>query len=85
MSKVVKVGSGFIPPFDFVGGVEYPNGHIAYYKEGTFHRVDGPAIIWVGESYSPCYYLEGRRYEPAEYRKYLYKCRLIAWKEALDD
>lgn len=40
----LKLGFYEIPPFDFTGCVEYPNGNKTFYKEGKHHRENGPAI-----------------------------------------
>lgn len=43
---VLKVDVGQKPPSDYTGIVEYSNGTKIWYKEGRFHREDGPAREW---------------------------------------
>jgi len=42
--KTIKVKSYKEIPKNFTGVVEYPNGSKIWYKEGDYHREDGPAV-----------------------------------------
>jgi hypothetical protein len=43
-SKVLKLKNGDSIPQKYTGCVEYGNGDKCWYKEGKWHRLDGPAI-----------------------------------------
>lgn len=41
--KTIVLAEGDLKPYKFTGIVKKP-GYEAYYKEGKFHRLDGPAV-----------------------------------------
>ena len=42
--KTIKIRDFSEIPTDFTGIVEYPNGSKLWYRNGKYHRVDGPAV-----------------------------------------
>jgi hypothetical protein len=42
--ETIKVNTANSIPSKFTGIAEYPNGYKEWYKEGEYHRLDGPAI-----------------------------------------
>ena len=42
--KTIKVNSWKEVPRNYIGIVEYPSGSKIWYKEGDYHREDGPAV-----------------------------------------
>ena len=42
--KVLKLQSWEAPPVDFTGIIEFTSGNKRWYKDGKYHRLDGPAI-----------------------------------------
>jgi hypothetical protein len=44
--KTIKVKSYLDVPNDFIGIAEFSNEDKIWYKEGKYHREDGPAIEW---------------------------------------
>jgi len=48
MTKIIKLEERPGEPFpeNFTGIVQYPSGRKEWYRNGTEHRLDGPAIKW---------------------------------------
>jgi len=44
--KTIKLTVGELPPENFTGIVEWENENKEYYKNGKFHREDGPVVEW---------------------------------------
>jgi len=42
--KIIKINKSNSIPDNFTGIAEYQNGEKRWYKEGKYHRLDGPAI-----------------------------------------
>jgi hypothetical protein len=60
--KTIKVKNRNCIPSNFTGIAEYPNGRKEWYKEGKYHREDGPAVEYQdGTKY---WYLENNLYTP---------------------
>jgi hypothetical protein len=47
----------------FSGIVKWPYGYITYFKNGVYHREDGPAVIWNDINRKFYYYLNGQYIE----------------------
>ncbi len=58
--KTIKVNSWKEVPRNYIGIVEYPSGSKIWYKEGDYHREDGPAVEFLS-GYKE-WYLEDKEY-----------------------
>ena len=58
--KVLKLGSNELPPENYTGIVEWPNGAKSWYLKGQLHREDGPAVEYLNGS--KAWYLNDQRH-----------------------
>jgi len=62
-----------IPLNTYTGKVEWEDGDVCYYKDGVFHREDGPALIYGKGEERPdgsaleYYYVNGVNYDKDEF------------------
>jgi hypothetical protein len=92
--KILKLNDEDDVPVNYTGCVEYSNQTKKWYKEGKYHRLDGPAIEYADGAKS--WYIEGKRHrldgpavEYASGEKHWYiegKCYLEAdWKKKMEE
>lgn len=58
--NMLKITSRRQIPKNFTGIVEWENGTKVWYKEGKYHRTDGPAIEWLNGT--KLWYIEDKRH-----------------------
>ena len=67
--KTIKIKKWTEIPENFTGIVEYPSGPKAWFKEGKFHRKDGPACEYSNGSKN--WYLENKAYKLINLKNYV--------------
>ncbi len=56
--KTIKINNSSEIPIDYTGIVEWEDGQVWWFKNGKWHREDGPAKIWLNRIKS--WYLDGK-------------------------
>ena len=67
--EVLKLKNGESRPDNFTGIIEFANGTKEWYKEGKYHRLDGPAIEW--SDGGKAWYLEDENYRQVNLKDYV--------------
>jgi|JI10StandDraft_1071094.scaffolds.fasta_scaffold1407532_1 hypothetical protein len=86
--KTIKANFTSSIPKNFTGIAEYPSGTKVWYKEGKYHREDGPAIEWIYGSEE--WYLKNISYIPIDLKDFVvldhYQGNYnIMWYKLLDE
>jgi hypothetical protein len=86
--KVIKIEISSEIPENYTGIAEYPNGDKYWFKEGKYHRLDGPVFEWAN-GYKR-YYLEGVFYRQVDLKDFVvldhYQGKYgIIWYKLLDE
>ena len=74
----------FVREFKFTGVLQFSNGTKCWYKDGKFHREDGPAMLFKNKQRQSEYYINGvfKNTEISQLKRRKKQGRKICWQIA---